>query len=517
LGPQAHVAARRPWPLVLLLAGYLALAVSWLAANPPGAGPDEDAHYVRAAGLSQGEVLGRKVRVQRSTGQPAARLAFSEAVDRTYYLPAHLAPPDFSTCYRFLPERSAACADLSQGGNAGRRLTYVGVYPPFAYLPAATLMALAGQPVEALYLGRLGTALLCTGLLLLTALTLWRGRRSLLALAGFQLAITPVVLFLATTLAPSGVEAAASACFFAAVLRIAAGRRPPLNVEWTALALGGFFLATSRALGPGWLIADILAVLAFGPSLSFRRRLLHPERWGRMALAAVGSGLILALAWGVWINQDAGVTLAEATKGMAQAVPQLRWLAPQQIGGFGWLDVTLPEPLTGVWLLALAGFGGLALMLGTWRQRLALIGLLVADLAAIVVTTGIFNLPLGVAGQGRYALPLGVLLPIACGEVVYANRGRLSVRLRESLPLAIAAATVVVQVGAWLVNSRRYATGTSGGWLFMLDAQWQPALTWWPWLVLALVGGSALIAAAIIHNVSPARHLKLHTASDRAA
>ncbi|MGI8564147.1 MAG: DUF2142 domain-containing protein [Candidatus Dormibacter sp.] len=517
MGTQAHFGARRPWPVLLLLAGYLTLAVAWLAANPPGAGPDEDAHYVRAAGLSQGEVLGRKVLVQRSAGQPAPGSAISEAVDRTYYLPAQLAPPDFSTCYRFLPGRSAACADLGQAGNAGRRLSYVGVYPPFAYLPAAALMALAEQPVEALYLGRLGIALLCSGLLILTALTLWRGRRSLLALAGFQLAITPMVLFLATTLAPSGVEVAASACFFAAVLRIATGRRQPLKLEWTALALGGFFLATSRALGPGWLIADIFAVLAFVPSLGFRQRLLQPDRCGRMALAAVGGGLILALAWGVWINQGAVVTLAAVANGMAQAAQQLRWLAPQQIGGFGWLDVTLPRPLTGLWLSALAGFGGLALWLGTWRQRLALIGLLVADLAAIVVTTGIFNLPFGVAGQGRYALPVGVLLPMACGEVVYANRGRLSVGLRASLPLAIAAATVVVQVGAWLVNSRRYATGTRGAWLFMLNPQWQPALTWWPWLLLALVGGSALMAAAIVQNVSPARHLRLHTASDRAA
>ncbi|MDQ6900590.1 MAG: DUF2142 domain-containing protein, partial [Candidatus Dormibacteraeota bacterium] len=351
MGSQALFASRRPWPLLLLLAGYSALAVAWLAANPPGAGPDEDAHYVRAAGLSQGEVLGQKVRVQRSAGQPAAGLAFAEAVDRTYYVPGQLAPPDFSSCYRFLPGRSAACADLGRAGNAGRRLTYVGVYPPFAYVQAAALMALADQPVEALYLGRLGTALLCSFLLLLTALTLWRGRRSLLVLAGFQLAITPMVLFLATTLAPSGVEVAASACFFAAGLRIVTGRRQPLKLEWTALALGGFFLATSRALGPGWLIADILALLAFVPSLNLRQRLLRPDRPGRLALAAVAGGLALALAWGVWINEGAGLTLGEAAKGMATASQQLRWLAPQQIGGFGWLDVTLPEPLTGLWLL----------------------------------------------------------------------------------------------------------------------------------------------------------------------
>ncbi len=517
MGLHPEFAARRSWPLLLLMAGYVALSAAWLAGNPPGAGPDEDAHYVRAAGLSQGEILGRKVQVQRSAGQPEAGLTFFEAVDRTYQVPADLAPPDFSTCYRFHPRMSAACVDLSQPSTSGRRLSYVGVYPPFAYLPAAALMALASQPVEALFLGRLGTALLCSGLLLLAGLTLWRGRRSLLALAGFQLALTPMVIFLSTTLTPSGVEVAASACFFAALLRIATGRRKPVALEWAALAVGGFFLTTSRALGPGWLVADILIALALVPGGNLRGRLLHPDRLGATALATVASGLILALAWGVWINQGSGVTLGEAGRGMATATFQLRWLAPQQIGGFGWLDVKLPEPLTGLWLVALAGLAGLALALGTWRQRTILVGLAVADLAAIVVTTGIFNIPLGVAGQGRYALPLGVLLPITCAEIVHANRGRLNVRLRRRLPLAVTCTTVVVQVGAWLVNSRRYATGTSGSWLFMLNAQWQPVLSWWPWLLLAGGGGSALLTAAILDRVSPARHLRLHHSAERAA
>jgi len=52
---------------LLLCAGLVLLALTWVFSDPPGAAPDEPANYIRAVSVGRLEILG-----QRSTG-PSVR------------------------------------------------------------------------------------------------------------------------------------------------------------------------------------------------------------------------------------------------------------------------------------------------------------------------------------------------------------------------------------------------------------------------------------------------------------
>ena len=52
------IAPRGPKAVV---AGYALLILAWVFSTPPFSGPDEWAHYLRAVGVSEGQVLGAPV------------------------------------------------------------------------------------------------------------------------------------------------------------------------------------------------------------------------------------------------------------------------------------------------------------------------------------------------------------------------------------------------------------------------------------------------------------------------
>ena len=59
-----------------------------------------------------------------------------------------------------------------------------------------------------------------------------------------------------------------------------------------------------------------------------------------------------------------------------------------------------------------------------------------------------------------------------------------------------AAVAGIVQVAAWLVNARRFATGIHGPAWFFPDALWAPPLGWWPWLLAAVAALPVLVLGA---------------------
>jgi hypothetical protein len=104
-------------------------------------------------------------------------------------------------------------------------------------------------------------------------------------------------------------------------------------------------------------------------------------------------------------------------------------------------------------------------------------------------------------------LPLLVALPILCGELAPRSAAR------RLLPGALAI-TALVQFVAWYVNARRSAVGTGGPLFFPGDAKWSPAGGWLPWVVLAVLGSVALLAALAqaprLDSVSPKEEGRIH-------
>src|SRR5258707_193680 len=107
------------------------ISAAWLWSNPPGAAPDEEAHYIKAVGVSQLQLVGEWVPIERGSAD-VKRWQWIEETTRAISVPASLNPPAFAACYANKPTVSAACMDSERSpGIAAAILTYVAIYQPY--------------------------------------------------------------------------------------------------------------------------------------------------------------------------------------------------------------------------------------------------------------------------------------------------------------------------------------------------------------------------------------------------
>ncbi len=156
----------------------------------------------------------------------------------------------------------------------------------------------------------------------------------------------------------------------------------------------------------------------------------------------------------------------------------------------------MPWPGYALWLLALLVLGGVALAAGLKRDRLSVLAL-VAGLLVVVVGMSLVYREIGRL-QGRYVLPLLVLLPLWLGEVVHRRRDRVPIRAQRALAGGVLALVALVQAVAWLANAHRFAVGESGSWSFLTGDGWSPPPSWIPWALLAATGVASCAAAAAL-------------------
>jgi hypothetical protein len=72
---------------VIICASYGLLLVAWAISNPPFAGADESAHYQRAVGVGNGQLIGAKAGVKAPEGaSPETASMFEWANDATRYV-----------------------------------------------------------------------------------------------------------------------------------------------------------------------------------------------------------------------------------------------------------------------------------------------------------------------------------------------------------------------------------------------------------------------------------------------
>ena len=486
--------------VALLAAGLALLLAAWVFGNPPGAAPDEGAHYVRALGAGSLELAGatfEPTAEQREAffgapddesgpqlpGATAVTVLWTAKQTRAFAIPAELSVFAFG-CNAQRPATSAACLERPRGRSATRLSSYTGTYPPWVYVLPGWAMRLADEPGGALRAGRLVSALVCFALLLAAVALTARGAGAGPGLAGLGLALTPMVVFSAAVLNASGPEIAGSLCFVAAGLRL---QRPGAGAPaWAALAAGGAALALSRSLGPVLLLALGAALVLLGG-----RRPWMPARPTAAALAVAVLLVAFGLsAWWLIAQSPHGVEGGPSYRdALTQAFNDLDELARQPVGNFGVLDTALPGWLHAAWGAAVLGLLALAAALGSWRERAGLAGCVV--LAAVVtLAVSVFQLRTGFGAQGRHVLPVLVLVPLYAGQVLRPHARRLA-----WLPAVVGLLWAAGQAVAWQANARRGAVGTDGSWWFFGDAEWSPPGGWEPWAVCAALGAAAGLAA----------------------
>lgn len=487
-----------PWLLIL---AYLTLVASWVGANPPGAAPDEPAHYVKALGAGRGYFAGTplegKAPEEALSADTPVQRAWQVRTSRMVPVPPSLAAPPWLSCNAHLTEVSAACRETGvSAAEQAVQSTYVGTYQPFLYLAPGWAAHLASDASDAILLARSAGALLAVVLLALAVSCCWDADVGAASLVGLLLALSPMVVFLASAVSASGAEVAAGVCYLAAVLCLARERSAPASSRtWIALAAGASVLSLSRSLGPVWVVlgAGILPVVA---GLDRTRAVLR--HGGRRGVVA---GVVVALSMGASITWELARQVHPASGGdvilggLLPALRELPQIYQQHIGVFGWLDTQLPVEGLWLWSLGLGVLGLAALALGTTRQRVVLVVLALASVALSVVVSAAVIRPTGFGMQARYVMPLTAAVPLFAGEVVRSQWARLrSSALEAALWLSIGA-VAGMQFLAWYFNARRQAVGTAGPKLFLGAAEWQPPFGWIPWMVLALLGSGLLVAA----------------------
>ncbi len=429
----------RRW-LVLFLALF-PLAAIWAVTNPMLASPDETLHIIRAQSIAAGDFSNPYT----TDGLPI------ESIE----------------CFRFQPEVPAACQDLSWGADGTQRIAATDGYPPLyhalASVPAFFVSGLTGAYVMRLWMAAIVIAVVAWAGVLVT-----RTRAGPWPLTGFALAMTPMVVFVVSTVNPSGLAVASAMLFVAGVVSLCTSPWRGRDVT-AAVVAGAAGLALTRRDGLLWLaiLAVVLAPVAARPLIdSVQRRGRHVVV---AAASAVAVFVVVAAVWARptlsrfgrnWQNGD-GTTWWEAAR-------YIRTYLVQAVGVFGWLDSPIGEE---AFLIAMILAGFVALLgLTTTHRRLALsTGLAIVALLVTPVAFGLVRFPYL---QGRYLLPIWVgALLIAGASASFGDTGAGFNRRAARLVLA---GWAVVHLVAGIQNLRRYAVGRSGSWNFLTDADWHP-------------------------------------------
>ncbi|HVL98432.1 MAG TPA: DUF2142 domain-containing protein [Egibacteraceae bacterium] len=492
-------------PPVLAVGAFGLLLLGWVVGNPPLAGPDESGHYARALGITTDGLVGASVSGYAPPDlDPLQRAIVAQAV-REVTLPPGLAPQDRS-CFLHRPAESVACLDRAPPAPAEpvAWVTNVGTYQPAFYVLPGYLARLGPTPEVAAGIGRGVSAATALALLALGIAALWRPGAGGLPLVGPLVAVTPMVVFTAAALNPSGPEIAAGFALAAGLLRMARDPAPPAWV-WGVTGVAGAALVLGRSIGPLWLAVHLLVFLVVkGPSATVG---LVRTRPARAAAAAVVVGVALAgnlafeAAYGLEVRVDPrplGPSLVAAWEFTREAIIR------HAVGVFGHLDVPLPSVLYWTWWSLTAGLWGLALVVGTMRQRTALALSSAGVLMAPVLLETLVLRHHGFHIQGRHVLPILVIVPLLAGEIVAERRARLPRRSAAVVPAVTSLTVAGVHVLAWYTNGRRAAVGIPGSWAFPLGPEWAPPGSWLPWLAV-VVTGSALLAVAALTATATGR------------
>lgn len=460
------------------------LASVWAVANPLMASPDEPAHVVRAASLLRGQVL-------PPDGDWGSDVRVPSFYDRVNAYP---------TCYMFQPEETGVCEIAADRPptQVVDSATMAGKYNPL-YYAVVGLPTLLPPGDGVLYLMRIVSAGLCAFLVAMGLRAIAQTPAPGWAVLGVAGAVTPMVVFLSSTVNPAAVEIAAAFalwCQMLTLLRHPDPTRTAGRMAWVAVSATVLLNARGLSLLYGAVIVAV-AVLA-APLARTREVLLDRRTWPSFAVV-VAAGLAAA-AWvlgagslGVGGEEHPELTFLSAAKTTLLSTPEY---VTNMVGQFGWMDTNL-DPTVHMAFAAAAGVGVLlAAAVGSRRERWLLAGLAAAVVVLPVLIHASQARSLGIIWQGRYILPVAVGVPLFAGYVLASRLGvpdgrpELLAPLRRPLVVLVAGLVGLVQLAAFGQNLHRYVNGTDGSWVALEPGAWLPPLP------AVLVGFLAVVACA---------------------
>ena len=498
---------RRPGPIGLMALGYGLLLLTWAMSNSPGSSPDEPAHLTKALGAADGQWAGDEADypVTPEFGEP--QLPWINSVARSFEVPRAASFGAIATCNAFRPDEPSTCIDWWLANRAGeatsQEKTHVGSYQPAPYVPIGIAARAASTSAHmAVLAGRLVVAAISVVLIALAAASLWSAAWRGWSTLGLTVAVTPMVVFLGASLSTSGMEIAGGLAMSAGVITVSRTAEPR-GLAWAALGAGGAVMALSRSTGPVWAAAMLVLLVALS---GWRGSVIRLRAGGRAAVVSLVSIAVAGAATFVWdLAFMPAPPRAPQPGRLFDAVAHLPELLRQSIGVFGWLDTAMPALAYTAWRVMLIVLIGLALLVGTRRERFVLLGTAFGVLVATIGLALVAVFPTGFGTQARYTLPLAVAVPLLAGEIVARRRHRLAGLLPGRLPLVFAGTAGLVHFVGWYANGRRHGVGTDGPMWFIGRGEWSPPIGWALWATVAAVGSVLLVASSLAGERSERR------------
>jgi hypothetical protein len=488
--PAAVSARAKWWVTFALLAALIGL---WSVATPLFGSADEPAHVVRAAAVGRGELTGRTPDADDLDGYVYVDLpAIYDSAGR------HVG------CFAGHPNRDASCFHFDGRETTKPVITESGRHPPTYYAVVGVVSRAWPNAPGATYLMRAATVLIAALLLTIAVRALSRTAMPRVALLGFAVALTPMVLAFSGTVNPSAVEIAAGiatwSCALALVTELRRGAVPDARLV-TQLGIAAAAFALSRQTSMFWLalIGLIVAGLLGANGVRKLWRTTTARVWGAVVLACAGAQLAwIAFAKGLELSvlpsADPDLSNHEIVR---RTIGRSSIFYLEMLGQPGWLDTTLPG-LT--YLLLTAALGTLVLLAVAVGARRYLVALL----AAIGVTVLVPILlevwqarSYGFYWQGRYTLPFAVGVPLLAAFALQSENGARALRTR--LVPALGGLLVVAQVLAYYQALRRWSVGADGPVFYWLDPDWtapMPQVV----LIVAYAAVFTLFAVWLLHR-----------------
>lgn len=484
---------RRRTVSVAILAAYAALAGAWAMTNPPFAAPDEANHYLRAVGIRDGSLVGRRTRDTNPT-LDTKQLAWTNQATRSVVVPPGLAPGGFA-CELSSETKSAACT-LAATPNRGaiRANTEVGTYQPLPYLLPAAVLGADHHAGGSLRVARLAMVALWLSALAAAIWALWDEELGVASLTGLVVAITPMVIFIGASVNGSSLEIISSIAFFASLLRLV--RPDPTRLPtraWMFAGTSGVVLALSRSPGPIWVVLDMIVVLFLTGCRPARSAFRTGGRSAFLAAAAVLAGIGLNRLWEAAYGPHVQITWLPKLESLQAGRREVMRSLQEIVGRFGYLNVPLPTAIVIAWTLLALTLVWFGLQAADRRSRIVLaVAVVITFLGPIYLFASVIR-NTGFGLQGRDYLPIVSVLPILAFELI--RRRPPPARTLASLFAIITSAAATMQLVAWWINSRRYAVGSNGPWWFLSHAQWSPPVGWGLWIAVVLAGALTLAAS----------------------
>ncbi len=463
------------------------VTTAWSLASPIAAGPDENAHIVKAAAVVRGDLRGTSSTDNIGAGEVAVPQIYAFLLS-------------YPVCFAFRGEEPADCTppfpDEATGSVTTTADTWVIRNNPLYYAIVGLPTLLPAAP-SVIYLMRLISAALCSLILAWGVRSIAELTRRPLLILGFVAALTPMVIFLNSVVNPSALEISASLTLWVALLALVRAPDPSrITSRAAGIAVITVLLVNSRGLSPLYVAVIAATIALVGPWSGVRAIVTDRRTWPWMGLIAIGTAASL------WWTSSAGTLAAGGS-----THPELGFLSTANrtffdtgdflvvsIGRFGWLDTDLPLLVTLVFVALIGLPTLLALSLGGRRDRLATLGVIAVAVGLPVVLHAWQARYVGYIWTARYSLPLTVGVVVVAGFVLRDALAGLPRWISDRLTVTIVWLLGAGQLIAFAYNLRRYVVGSQGSWRAMFHGEWAPPVP----VAVLLLGQAIVLAVGVV-------------------